>query len=110
MYNNADEIWRLVHQILQGLAYMHQNHVIHRDMKPENVFIDQSNTVRIGDFGLARPGETSLHTFSKAPAAPDLTASIGTTAYVAPEVRSSGGGSYNEKADVSPTIIELDIH
>ena len=96
-----DEIWRLFHQILQGLVHIHQYGVIHRDMKPENIFTDQSNIIRIGDFGLARPGETSLNPSSNGPVAPDLTASIGTSVYVAPEVRSSGGGSYNEKADVS---------
>ena len=123
LYKDVDEIWRLLHQILQGLVHIHQNHVIHRDMKPENIFIDQSNTVRIGDFGLARPGESSFQTSSfqtssfqtssfqtssKGAVAPDLTASVGTSVYVAPEVRSSGGGSYNEKADVSNFSVEVD--
>ena len=107
LYKNVDEIWRLLHQILQGLVHIHQNHVIHRDMKPENIFIDESNTVRIGDFGLARPGETSLQPSFKGAVAPDLTASIGTSIYVAPEVRSSGGGNYNEKADVSTSSIGI---
>ena len=93
--------------MLQGLAHIHQNGVIHRDLKPENVFIDQSNTVRIGDFGLARPGQTSQKLSSNGFVAPDLTASIGTSVYVAPEVRSSSGGNYNEKADVSFVLSTL---
>ena len=97
-----EEIWRLFRQILEGLAHVHSNGVIHRDMKPANIFIslDESNTVRIGDFGLARPGEASNKAASKGFLDPRLTASIGTSVYVAPEVRSSGGGSYNDKADV----------
>ena len=103
LYSNIEEAWRLFRQILEGLAYIHANGVIHRDLKPENIFItlDQSNTVRIGDFGLARPGEaTDKLGSSKNFIDPKLTASIGTSIYVAPEVKSSGGGSYNEKADM----------
>ena len=101
MYKNVDQVWHLFHQVLQGLAHLHQNGVIHRDIKPENIFIDQAGTARIGDFGLARPGQSSSkQSSSKGYVAPELTASIGTSVYVAPEVKSSGGGNYNEKADM----------
>lgn len=103
LHSDIEECWRLFRQILEGLAYIHANGVIHRDLKPENIFItlDQSNTVRIGDFGLARPGEASGRLgANKGFVDPRLTASIGTSIYVAPEVKSSGGGSYNEKADM----------
>ena len=85
---------------LDSFAYGRQ---IHRDLKPENIFITlgESNTVRLGDFGLARPGEAANKAALKGFTDPRLTASIGTSIYVAPEVRSSGGGSYNDKADVS---------
>ena len=108
LHNKDKECWRLFRQVLEGLAYIHSNSVIHRDLKPENIFIslDQSNTVRIGDFGLARPGEAAARLEVKGFTDPRLTASIGTSVYVAPEVKSSGGGSYNEKADVStPQIV-----
>ena len=102
LHSKTEECWRLFHQILQGLVYIHGHGVIHRDLKPENIFIsfEQSNTVRIGDFGLARPGEVSSKAHSKGSTDPQLTASIGTSFYVAPEVKSSGGGRYNEKADM----------
>lgn len=64
------------------------------------ITLDPSNTVRLGDFGLARPGQASNKSVSKGFIDPRLTASIGTSIYVAPEVRSGSGGTYNEKADV----------
>ena len=104
LHANVDECWRLFKQILSSLAYIHSNGVLHRDLKPDNIFIalDESDQprIRIGDFGLARPGGSSRKTPSLDTASGNLTASIGTSLYVAPEVRSSGGGSYNEKADM----------
>ncbi len=41
-------------QICKGLEHAHSNGVIHRDLKPHNVMLDKSGTVRILDFGLAR--------------------------------------------------------
>jgi translation initiation factor 2-alpha kinase 4 len=48
-----NEIWRLVRQILDALSYLHSRHVIHRDLKPGNVFVDSSGNIKLGDFGLA---------------------------------------------------------
>ncbi|MCJ1285157.1 hypothetical protein MMC26_004495 [Xylographa opegraphella] len=102
LHNNVDECWRLFRQILEGLAHVHSHGIIHRDLKPDNVFIDSSNNVRLGDFGLARPGDYQAPSkyMSSVIANPSMTRSIGTSFYVAPEVRSSGGGHYNEKADM----------
>ncbi|MCJ1421819.1 hypothetical protein MMC32_008186 [Xylographa parallela] len=102
LHKNIDEYWRLFRQILEGLAHVHSHGIIHRDLKPDNVFIDGSNNVRLGDFGLARPGDYQAPSkpMSSAIANPSMTRSIGTSFYVAPEVRSSGGGHYNEKADM----------
>ncbi|MCJ1476874.1 hypothetical protein MMC13_005543 [Lambiella insularis] len=102
LHASVDECWRLFRQILEGLAHVHSHGIIHRDLKPDNVFIDNSINVRLGDFGLARPGDyqASGKTISTPVTNPSLTRSIGTSVYVAPEVRSSGGGNYNEKADM----------
>ena len=82
--------------------HIHASSIVHRDLKPENIFIDHQNDVRIGDFGLARPGDQS---FTRQRGAKDVfasfTKSVGTAFYVAPEVRSAEKGRYNEKADVS---------
>ena len=97
------EGWRIFSQILQGLAHIHDLSIVHRDLKPENIFIDAENDVRIGDFGLARHGhyQPSTKPTDMVEAYTNFTKSVGTTFYVAPEVRSTGEGKYDEKADVS---------
>jgi serine/threonine protein kinase len=45
----------IAHQILSGVNYLHQNRIIHRDLKLENILYDEEkNIARIGDFGLSR--------------------------------------------------------
>ncbi|KAG8532078.1 uncharacterized protein KY384_003715 [Bacidia gigantensis] len=107
-----DESWRLFRQIVQGLAHIHAASIVHRDLKPENIFVDSHGDLRIGDFGLARPGEqytAGLARTSKA--ITNFTKDIGTAWYVAPEVRSSSASKYDEKADLySLGIILLEIN
>lgn len=40
--------------IVLALEYLHENNIIYRDLKPENVFIDQQGFVKLGDFGFAK--------------------------------------------------------
>ncbi|KAF2457267.1 anticodon binding domain of tRNAs-domain-containing protein [Lineolata rhizophorae] len=102
LYSNPDDAWRLFRQILEGLVHMHSHGIIHRDLKPDNIFIDMANNPRIGDFGLATSGQYHLADKAVSGAHPDgdMTRSIGTTLYVAPELRSDVGGSYNDKVDM----------
>ncbi|KAF9978763.1 hypothetical protein BGZ73_000410 [Actinomortierella ambigua] len=44
---------RIAQEIVRGLAYMHQQKVLHRDLKSENILLDQNYVVKICDFGLA---------------------------------------------------------
>ncbi|KAJ2554924.1 hypothetical protein EV175_002423, partial [Coemansia sp. RSA 1933] len=48
------EVKGLLHQLLRGLEYCHNNYVIHRDLKPPNVLLTRSGELKIADFGLAR--------------------------------------------------------
>jgi len=44
----------LAQQIAEGLGYAHSQNVVHRDLKPDNIFIGQKNTAKIGDFGCSK--------------------------------------------------------
>lgn len=97
------EGWQMLRQILEGLAHIHDLGIIHRDLKPDNIFIDAAGNPRIGDFGLA----TTSHYYavdkgimSGATGGGDMTRSVGTTLYVAPELRSGAGSTYTDKIDM----------
>jgi serine/threonine protein kinase len=68
---------RIVDQLASALTYAHESGVIHRDVKPSNVLIDEHGNALLSDFSLARPQEASQN----------LTGSalIGTPAYMSPE-------------------------
>ena len=74
--------------IADGLLYLHQNGIIHRDMKSLNVLLTEDNRAKICDFGLAR-------TRSNQP----MTGLVGTAHWMAPEVLLSTP-TYDEKVDV----------
>lgn len=105
LYRNTPEIWRLFRQILEGLAHIHSLSIVHRDLKPENIFIgsgaDGVDNIKIGDFGLATSGQFSVdRSTANAADTDDLTKSIGTASYAAPEVKSGATGVYSTKVDV----------
>ncbi|KAG5468256.1 hypothetical protein LSCM1_02234 [Leishmania martiniquensis] len=57
------EVLRYMKQIGEGLSYLHNQDVVHRDLKPTNIFISNDNVLKIGDFGLAkRPGNAAAGT------------------------------------------------
>ncbi len=76
--------------VLAGLAAAHDAGLIHRDVKPENVLLADSHTVKVADFGLARLLAGASHTKSGM--------IIGTAAYLAPEQVS--GGMTDARTDV----------
>lgn len=43
-----------LHQITQGILFCHQRRTMHRDLKPQNLLIDQNGVIKLADFGLAR--------------------------------------------------------
>jgi len=65
-------------QIAKGLSAAHQNNIIHRDIKSDNIMLTKDGKVKIMDFGLAKMEHTPTITRSKSP--------MGTVAYMSPEL------------------------
>lgn len=49
-----EEVKRIMYQLIVGLHHCHSKRIIHRDVKPQNILINESGTVKVADFGLAR--------------------------------------------------------
>lgn len=53
-----------MYQLLKGTAFCHENRVLHRDLKPQNLLINRKGELKLGDFGLARAFGVPVNTFS----------------------------------------------
>ncbi|XP_016144906.1 eIF-2-alpha kinase GCN2 [Sinocyclocheilus grahami] len=112
LYQDVSRLWRLFREILDGLSYIHEQGMIHRDLKPVNIFLDSQDHVKIGDFGLAtdHPAnvaagklevEDSNSGFDPKPDPTDnMTGMVGTALYVGPEVQGNTKATYNQKVDL----------
>jgi len=47
-------IWQWSFEIIRGLCYLHENGVLHRDLKSENILLDKNNTAKLADLGVAQ--------------------------------------------------------
>jgi len=57
-----DQVINVVAQVAQGLAYAHENGIVHRDVKPSNIMIVRDGHVKITDFGIARMASAAVRT------------------------------------------------
>ncbi|KAE8610839.1 hypothetical protein XENTR_v10012257 [Xenopus tropicalis] len=67
-------------EIVCGLEFLHNCGIVHRDLNPDNILLDQDGHVKISDFGLAVPNMFGDRT---------ITGRAGTLWYIAPEVSSA---------------------
>lgn len=58
------QIKSFMYQLLRGIAFCHENRVLHRDLKPQNLLINHRGELKLADFGLARAFGIPVNTFS----------------------------------------------
>jgi serine/threonine protein kinase len=51
---NKMQLKYILRQLLEGVAYLHRNRIVHRDIKGANILIDNHGVLKLADFGLAR--------------------------------------------------------
>ncbi|QEG39970.1 serine/threonine-protein kinase [Roseimaritima ulvae] len=84
----TDEVLRCFAGLAAGVAHLHDSGVVHRDLKPGNIF-DDAGSIKIGDYGLSK--------FISCSRRGGHTESIGTFHYMAPEI---GRGEYGREIDI----------
>lgn len=87
---SVDEALDIAEKICSALEHAHQNHIIHRDIKPQNILIGKNGIVKVTDFGIARAASSATITYTGSV--------MGSVHYLSPE--QARGGYTDEKADL----------
>ncbi|KAK7363225.1 hypothetical protein VNO77_05358 [Canavalia gladiata] len=96
---NDSQVSAYTRQILNGLKYLHDHDVVHRDIKCANILVDVSGSVKLADFGLARATKFN-----------DVKSSKGSPYWMAPEVVNLKNKGYGLAADIwslGCTVLEM---
>lgn len=105
-YNTFQEplVRNFTRQILEGLTYLHNRNIIHRDIKGANILVDNRGMVKISDFGVSK--KTNFNGMNSAPGT--RTSLQGSVFWMAPEVvRQSGQSLKSDIWSVGCLIVEM---
>lgn len=94
---SIDDKLNIVAQLCDGLSYAHEQGVVHRDVKPDNVFILEDGSVKLLDFGIAKLTSSNLTRQGDV---------LGSASYMSPE-QVGGSDSVDGRADVFSTGVML---
>src|SRR5260370_18359525 len=83
-------------KICEGVHHAHERGVIHRDLKPGNILVDEAGQPKILDFGVARATDSDAHATRQ----PDLGQLVGTLAYMSPEQLLAAPPALHTRSDV----------
>jgi serine/threonine protein kinase len=101
---NATERIRLVLQVLEALSHAHGAGVIHRDLKPQNILVDEDGNARLVDFGVARLTREDGHRTGFHTETGNL---VGTFSYMSPEQADGKSGRVEPPTDVYQVAVVL---
>lgn len=86
----VEETIGIMRQLTSAISNAHQNHIVHRDIKPHNILVDPNGTVKITDFGIAMALSATSIT--------QTNSVLGSVHYLSPE--QARGGMANKKSDI----------
>lgn len=85
---SMDEAINFSIQIASGLEAAHESHIIHRDIKPQNIIVSKNGTIKVTDFGIAKAATSNTLT----------SGAMGSVHYISPE--QARGGFSDERSDI----------
>ena len=85
---NMDKALDFAIQIASGLEAAHESHIIHRDIKPQNIIVSKNGNIKVTDFGIAKAATSNTLT----------SGAMGSVHYISPE--QARGGFSDERSDI----------